>query len=150
MDTNTQQTTAQTNPQITIPKEIRPFLEELIKDANLSSPDADMQEGMIQELYERLDSYLASVIVEKLHPEDIETFIKMNEDKKSREEIQKFLQDKLPNAQDVFAGAFIDFRDLYVKGVADAKNAAESTTEDKTVNNADAVPEQTNTQDLKL
>ncbi len=114
--------------ELQIPDEVKGFLEGLISDSGMVVDDS-LKEDMLKELYARLDSYMTSVIVEKLAGDDVEAFIKMNEEKKSKEEIEKFIKDKLPNAQDVFTQAFIDFRSLYLNNVAAARDS--NTQEDK-------------------
>jgi len=47
----------------------------------------------------------------------------MNEDKKSKEEIEQFIKTKLPNSQEVFTNAFIDFRSLYLGNVAASRES---------------------------
>lgn len=93
----------------------------------MTALDDTMHEEMIKELYARLDNYMASVIAENLTPQDAEEFIKINEAKKDRSEIEKFLKDKVPNVNDVFAKAFMDFRDLYLGGVTIARNKPSNT-----------------------
>jgi len=97
-----------------IPVEIKGYLESLLDEANINGLDGQMGEGMVLELYSRLDSYLTSVIVNSLQPEDIEAFIKINEEKKPQQEVEQFLKDKIPNVQEVFSKAFVDFKDLYL------------------------------------
>jgi len=106
-----------------IPQEVRSFLEGLLQDAGMTFTDNEMKEEMIKELYARLDNYIASVVVDYLPPEQFETFIKMNEEKKSKQEIENFLKEKLPDAQNVFAKAFADFRAMYLGNVTVARNA---------------------------
>lgn len=108
-----------------IPPEVRNFLEGILTDAGMTTLDSEMREEMIKELYARLDNYITAAIVSKLPPEYTEAFIRLNEEKKSQEEIQAFLQDKLPNAQETFALAFSEFRDLYLGNVTVARNAPE-------------------------
>lgn len=110
-----------------IPKEIRTFLEGLLQDAGMTTLDNEMKEEMIKELYARLDSYLTSIIVDAMPEEHINTFIKLNDEKKSQQEIQTFIQDHIPNAQDIFTKAFSDFRELYLGNVTAARNAPEET-----------------------
>jgi hypothetical protein len=81
-----------------------------------------MREEMIKELFARLDNFITATLVEKLSPEDTESFIKMNEEKKSKEEIEKFLQEKLPNAGETMTNAFMEFRDLYLGNVVAQRN----------------------------
>ena len=105
-----------------VPDEIKTYLEGLISDSGIVLDD-QMKEEMIKELFARLDSYMTSVIVEKLSSEDVEVFIKMNEDKKTKEEIEQFIKTKLPNNQEVFTNAFIDFRSLYLGNVAASRES---------------------------
>jgi hypothetical protein len=105
-----------------ITEEIRGFLEGLISDSGMVL-EPQMKEEMVKELFARLDSYMTSVIVEKLSSEDVETFIKMNEDKKPKAEVEQFIKDKLPNAKEVFTNAFIDFRNLYLGNVAASRES---------------------------
>lgn len=122
---DSQTATQQTNDQLTIPAEIRNFLDGLLQDAGMTTLDAEMREEMIKELYARLDNYITSTIVKSLPEENTEEFIRLNEEKRSQDKIQQFLQDKLPDAQQVFAQAFSEFRDLYLGNVTIARNAPE-------------------------
>lgn len=107
--------------ELQIPPEIRSFLESVLTDANMTLDEVTKEE-MIKELYARLDSYLTTVIVDNIPAEHLEAFIKLNEDKKSKEEIDAFLRDKMPNSKEVFANAFADFRQLYLNNVYVARN----------------------------
>lgn len=100
-----------------IPAEIKSFLEALLADAGITTIDDETRDEMVKELYVRLDHYLTNTIIENMPRENIEEFIKMNETKKSMEEMQKFLMDKMPNAQGVFVKAFDDFRNMYLANV---------------------------------
>lgn len=111
MDQNTQ-----------IPEDIRGFLESILQDAGMLTLDDDVREGMIQELFFQLDNYLASVIVKNLEPADLEAFIKMNEEQKSKEEIEAFVNEKIPNAQEVFSTALLDFKQMYLENVESARD----------------------------
>lgn len=106
-----------------IDPQVRTFIDGLLQDAGMTAVDETMREEMVKELYVRLDNYLATVIAESLPSEHFDEFIKMNEEKKSREEVEKFLQDKVPNVSEVFAKAFADFRAMYLGNVAVARNA---------------------------
>lgn len=116
-------TQSQNNTKLEIPPEVRSFLEGLLADANMTTLDDSMREEMVNELFARLDSYMTSVIVEKMPPEYLDEFIKINEEKKPREEIEAFLKAKMPNAQDVLTRAFMDFREMYLSNVTIARNA---------------------------
>jgi hypothetical protein len=83
--------------------------------------DEHMKKGMIQELFYQLDNYLASIITDQLKPEDLDVFVRMNQEKKSKEEIEAFVKEKIPNVQEVFTNAFADFKRIYLENVATAK-----------------------------
>jgi hypothetical protein len=104
-----------------IPPEIREFLEAMLQEAQLTTLDDQMKEGMVQELFYQLDNYLTSVIVDSMKPEDLEAFIKLNEERKPKEEIENFVREKVPNAEEIFTQAFVDFRNMYLDNVAKAK-----------------------------
>ena len=110
------------NPgQSEIPEDIRNYLQGILDDAGMVVPD-DMREEMIKELYVRLDNFILSRIVDSLPSEDFETFVKMNEEKKPREEIEKFFTDHVADAQTVMRQAFAEFRELYIGNVAVKRN----------------------------
>ena len=115
------QNTQQQNNQLTIPQEVRTYLEAMLQDAGMTMEDDDMKEEMIKELYLRLDAYITSVVATALPKMHLDEFIKMNEEKKSREEIEKFLIDNMPHSKEVFAKAFADFRQLYLGNVKKAR-----------------------------
>lgn len=115
-----------------IPTEIKGFLESLLQDANMATLDDSMKEEMLKELYARLDNFLTSTMMDHMPAEHLETFIKMNEEKKERAEIEQFIKEKIPNAEDVFTKAFMEFRDLYLGNVAAVKNVPAEAAEQKT------------------
>lgn len=108
----------QNNTATQIPEDVKVFLESLLMDAGMTTLDEKGRETMIAELYQRLDNFLASVIIEKMPPEKLESFIQMNEKAASQEEIENFIKENIPNAENMFAEAFAEFRDLYLGNVA--------------------------------
>lgn len=106
---------------IRIPDTIRPYLESIITDAEIRVLDEAMKEEIINELFLQLDDYLAAVIVDNLQKDDLEVFITMNKEKRSREEVEDFVRAKIPNAQDVFTNAFIEFKKVYVQKAHELK-----------------------------
>lgn len=109
-----------------IPPEIKTFLEGLLQDAGMLNLDESMHQEMINELYARLDNFIASTIIDNLPAESVEEFIQMNEQKKPQAEIEQYLRDKMPNSEDTMSKAFMDFRDLYLGNVAVSRNAPAS------------------------
>ncbi len=109
--------------QLEIPSEIRTYLENILIDANISSVDETMHEELLKELYARFDSFLTARIVDNLPPENVEEFIRMNEENRPQEEIQDYLMSKIPNSEQTFAGFFIEFRDRYLGNVLVARSS---------------------------
>lgn len=104
---------------IEIPAEIRGFLEGLIQDSERIY-EPEMQEEMIKELFIRLDSFIISAIIEHMPPEHLDEFIRLNDENKPKEEIEQFVKKTMPNAEEVFSKAFVDFRELYLNNAGDA------------------------------
>jgi hypothetical protein len=113
---------------LVIPPEIRSYLEALLTDAQMTTIDDDTKEEMIKELYIRLDDYLTNTIVEHLPEEHMDAFLKMNEEGRPMSEMQQFLMEKMPDASQVFASAFDEFRSLYLSSVAVSRNTNDTQT----------------------
>ena len=99
-----------------IPQEIRNYLESLIAEANVAVFDEKTKEDLISYLFDKLDKFLAAKIVENMSEADTQEFIKLNQEKKSKEEIDAYIDAHMQNPQEVFTRAFIDFRDFYLTG----------------------------------
>jgi len=109
--------------QLQIPTEVRTFLEGLLQDGGITTLDDNMHEEMIKELYARLDNLITTSIIENMPPEKLDVFIRMNEEKRPKEEVEQFLKDNLPNFSEVLSEAFIKFREVYLGNLA-VKQAA--------------------------
>lgn len=108
---------------VQIPAEIKTFLDSILEEANMTTLDDTMRQDMITQMFERLDQHLSAVILESLPEDKVEEFIKMNEEQKSQEEIQAYLQQYIPNVQEVMANAFTEFRNMYLGSVDASRNA---------------------------
>lgn len=106
-----------------IPDDVKIFLESILMDAGMTTLDAQGKDDMIRELYTRLDSYLVNTIVDNMPEDALDEFTKINETSKDREEIEKFIKEKVPNSEEIFARAFLEFRDLYLGNVELVKHA---------------------------
>lgn len=76
--------------------------------------DEEMKEQILIELYSRLDNFITAAIIKNMPPEHTEEFIKLNEENRPKEEIDKFMTEKIPNSGEIFAQALVDFRDIYL------------------------------------
>lgn len=120
---NTQQQTSAYAP---IPPEVKAFLEDLLREANIPEILPEQKELMIEELYVRLDQFLVATIAEYMPEEKLEEFTKLVETDPNPETIQRYLQENLPDAQDVLTVAFGKFRQLYLQGVDEAAKQQEA------------------------
>ena len=78
----------------------------------------DMRAEMEKELFARLETYITSRIVETMPVDKLDAFVDMNEQGKPQEEIDAYIQENIPNAQQFFADVFLEFRDMYLSNVA--------------------------------
>lgn len=108
-------------PPLEIPKEIRAYLENILQDAGMTAVDQEMREQMINELYVRLDKYIIAKVTESLPEDKLNEFATLFEQKAELPQIQEYLMKNLPNAQEVFAQAFVEFENIYLEGVAAAR-----------------------------
>lgn len=102
-----------------ITPEVKTYLETLLQDAGKTESDPTKQEQNIQELYKKLDEFIANVVVESMPEDKIDAFVKLNEDKRPMEEIEQYLKTNMPDAQNVLAKAFVDFKDSYLNTKAE-------------------------------
>jgi hypothetical protein len=105
-------------PQIQIPQDIRGFLEDILLTSDMVPENDIMHEIMLQQIFDRLDKFVAIRLVELLSDEDAEAFIKLNEAKASKEEIDKFIEEHIPNAKEAFVKILLDFKDAYTSELA--------------------------------
>lgn len=108
------QTNSQNSPLAEIPPEVIKFLDNLLAEANIEPIDEQMREQLLLELYSRLDNFITTTIMENMPPEKLDEFIKLNEEKAPREELDKYMRENIPESEAVFAKAFVDFRDIYL------------------------------------
>jgi pyruvate/2-oxoglutarate dehydrogenase complex dihydrolipoamide acyltransferase (E2) component len=95
-----------------IPPEVKAFLEGILKDSGMTI-DKEMQSEMIKELFQRLDAFIVDQLLDHMPKKYLDTFIKMNEQKRPKAELERFVQEHVPNAGKVFTNAFAEFRKLY-------------------------------------
>jgi hypothetical protein len=98
-----------------ISAEVMIILDEVLREWGQQMDDEGMREEMLEELYERLDVAMFAEILTHLSGKYLAAFVRMNEEKRSREEIDIFLQENMPDADQVIAGACAKFREFYVR-----------------------------------
>jgi hypothetical protein len=98
-----------------IPPEVTTILGKVLEDAGLQSQVGKLCYEQLRELHDRLDVVMFDEILTYVPAKHLEAFLKMNDEKRSRGEIDKFLEENMPNAEEVFAGALAKFRESYVR-----------------------------------
>lgn len=99
-----------------ISPEIHQFLEDLMDEAGVVIASVLLREEMISRLVKRLDKLLSIRFAQHLSDEDIQTFMRMNENNEPKEKIDAFLREKIPDVENVVKDTFVEFRLLYLEG----------------------------------
>jgi hypothetical protein len=98
-----------------ITPEVTTILGKVLEDAGLKSPDGKLCYEQLREVQDRLDVLMFDEILTYLPAKHLDAFVRMNDQKRSRGEIDKFLEENMPNAEEVFAGAIAKFREYYAR-----------------------------------
>jgi hypothetical protein len=104
-----------TEPSMQIPPEVTIILGKVLEDAGLKSPAKKLCIEQLRELHDRLDVLMFDEILTYLPARHLDAFVKMNDEKRPRQDIDKFLEENMPNAEKVFAGALAKFRGYYLR-----------------------------------
>lgn len=98
--------------------EIKDFLKQLLKDAGQTDLPEAVEEQMIEDLNTRLEDRLILTAMENLNEKkqmELEKITSNTKDVAARaQSIESFLKDNIPEYQQVFMRALMDFRDLYI------------------------------------
>jgi len=101
---------------LVVPEEIKAYLEDIVVQAKIPVQDEASREQVIQDLFLRLDKYIAIKLAEHLTEDQAKQFVAMQQEGKPQEEVDAFITTNIPNADQMFANIFVDFRDFYLSG----------------------------------
>lgn len=114
-----------TNQQQTQPVEVKPevrqFLEQLMKDAGFIDVLPELKEELFNDLVTVFNEHMMTTIVEELPADKLLVFNKLQDEGKSKEEIEGFLLESIENAPELFADALLEFRDTYLQQFTPSK-----------------------------
>jgi hypothetical protein len=96
-----------------ISPEVTTMLGKVLENAGLKSPDEKLCYEQLRELHDRLDVIMYFEILTYLPAKHLDAFVKMNDEKRSRGEIDKFLEENMPDAEKIFEGALAKLREHY-------------------------------------
>jgi Arc/MetJ-type ribon-helix-helix transcriptional regulator len=97
--------------------EARTFLEKLIEEKKFENLSPALKESMIESLNKRLEAYILTAITEQLSAENADKLNALTEGEGSvptSAEMQSFIKQNVPNAQEVIAKAMLEFRSVYL------------------------------------
>lgn len=108
---------------VLIPPDIKIFLEGLLEEADLLILNDEMYDTILKSMYLQLDQHLLGRVLEALPEDRLEGFIALDATEKTSDPatVQDYLEKHLPDAKDVFAKAFADFRTMYLETIAREK-----------------------------
>jgi hypothetical protein len=78
-----------TQPSMQIPPEVTAFLGKVLEDAGMKSPARKLCDEQMREFHDRLDVVMFDEILTYLPARHLDAFVKMNDEKRSRAELDK-------------------------------------------------------------
>src|SRR5512132_1476563 len=90
-----------TQPCMQIPPEVITVLETVLEDTGMISSNERIDNEMLKELHDRLDVMMYVEIVTYLPAQHLDAFVKINDEGRPRGDIDKFLEENMPNADKV-------------------------------------------------
>lgn len=105
---------AQTNPQLTFTQVVNDFLNLLLDEGGMGTVSPEVREQMLKDLHLRLNEKMFVSILSRLDDEKTTKYRELIEGKAPAEEVEKFIDSNIPDAQDFFAQVFMTFRSDYL------------------------------------
>jgi hypothetical protein len=90
------------------------FIDELIDRRDFSDITPKLREQLRKEAMERLNNFLLNRMVDVLPDKDMKEFTTLIKEKKSSEDIIKFISNGVPNYEPFINEAFSDFAYIYL------------------------------------
>ncbi len=90
------------------------FIDSLIEERGFPQLTEDVRDVIKKDISNKLDDFIGSRVIAKLSDEDLLTFEKLLKEKKSQEEIQKFVSTHIPEFVDFLTDTLLEFRSVYL------------------------------------
>lgn len=100
-----------------IPPEVRTLLEEVLVEAGRKPCSKKRHEEMVEDLYTHLEIIMFYEIMTYLPGQYLDEFVRLNDQNIPRWEIDKFIEENMPNADEVFEDAVAKFQECYPRKV---------------------------------
>lgn len=98
-----------------IPPEIRAFLENMLHAADDYNAGEEIPEGLLKELYAKLDDQISTYLLPKLSSENLTEYRRMKENNLPKEQLDIYLMRNIPDYKEIMKRAFRDFYDSYIE-----------------------------------
>lgn len=109
--------TTQLDPQLTFVRVIDDFLNLLLDEGGMDTVSVEVRAQMLRDLRVRLNERFFTTVITNLSDEKISQFRELSESKVPGEGLEKFIDQNIPNAKEIFAQVMITFRNNYL-GIA--------------------------------
>ena len=106
----------QHNSDLSISPEIVEFLDSCLWDKGMRDLPNDLRVEMIQNLAARLQPWLLHAAAEKLSDKDANDLDAFLDETQDPIKVQGFLRERIPNLDQIFGDAMIQFKQTYVQG----------------------------------
>ena len=103
-----------TDPQLTFAQFVDDFLSTLLDEGGMESVSPEVRAQMLTDLRKRLNERLFATIIVNLSDEKVTEFRELTDRTPADENFEKFIDENISNAQEVFAAAFMTFRNDYL------------------------------------
>src|SRR5512147_2875915 len=91
--------------QMGIPTEVRIVVEGILEESGRRGLDRNMHEAMVDDLSQHLETIMYFEILTHLPGKHLEAFVKINDQNRTRAELDKFVVRNMPNAEKIFTDA---------------------------------------------
>lgn len=103
------------NAQNNVVEEMQKFIDDLVSARFAGGGITDeVRKELVKDATERLQQFIIESTLDKLSDQDVDTFAKMVEEKKSPQELQKFTTEHIPDYQNVMQNALQKFQEIYL------------------------------------
>lgn len=90
------------------------YVDQLIHDRGFVGLTPEIKDELRNQLYQRLDDFMAAKVISTLSDDDLAAFEQMLKDKKSDEELQKFTKEHIADYDNFLTSALLEFRAVYL------------------------------------
>lgn len=103
------------SPNLDLPEPLQLFLDSCLWEKGIRNIPQDLHDQMIRDLAVRLETWLLQEAAGHLEEKDIKDFDALMGEEPTKEKVQMFLQDHIPNLDAIFENSMLMFKDTYLQ-----------------------------------